>query len=92
MPLFFPVSQKQDQRCPEWALRRKERLCAMDFLFEGMENRNHLTLKKNSFYHDHRASSVREIYFPLIPDPQRLFLLFEKGEIDWVGDPFTKLP
>ncbi|MEZ5314710.1 MAG: peptide ABC transporter substrate-binding protein [Chlamydiales bacterium] len=51
-----------------------------------------IILKKNPKYWDAENVKLEEIDISLVSDPNTAILMYEKGEIDWVGHPFTWLP
>lgn len=51
-----------------------------------------LLLQQNPFYWDRASIDLNEIYFTMVKDPMTSFAMFEKGELDLVGDPFSPLP
>ena len=56
-------------------------------------NHNRLiVLEKNPDYWDAETVRLSAIHASLVNDPNTVILMYEKGEIDWVGHPFTSLP
>ncbi len=51
-----------------------------------------LTLHRNPYYWDLSSVEIDEICFTMVKDPMTAYALFEKGELDVVGDPFSPLP
>lgn len=51
-----------------------------------------LTFIKNQNYWDKSAVQLDEINFCMVKDPMTALIMFEKGELDVVGDPFSTLP
>jgi len=51
-----------------------------------------LTLKLNPFFWDHDHMHIKNVKISMIKDEMTAFYLYEKGEIDWIGDPFSPLP
>lgn len=51
-----------------------------------------MVLEKNPDYWDKKSVSLDQIEVSFIPDPMTALMLYEKGELDWVGHPFTQLP
>ncbi|MFC2049217.1 peptide ABC transporter substrate-binding protein [Chlamydiota bacterium] len=51
-----------------------------------------LVLEANPNYWDTDSLHVQEICFTMVRDPSTAFALFEKGDLDLVGDPFSPLP
>lgn len=51
-----------------------------------------LIFRPNSFYWDAANVELQEICFTMIKDPMTALAMYEKGELDVVGDPFSSLP
>lgn len=51
-----------------------------------------LVFKTNPYYWDKERIGLDEIEFSMIRDPMTAYALFEKGELDVVGDPYSPLP
>lgn len=51
-----------------------------------------LVLEKNAHYWDEQQVQLDEIHVLLVHDPSTALLMYEKGEIDYLGSPFTLLP
>ncbi|MCB1181429.1 MAG: peptide ABC transporter substrate-binding protein [Chlamydiia bacterium] len=51
-----------------------------------------LRLEKNPHFWDKTSLKIDQIDITFIHDPNTALLLFEKGELDWMGNPFTCLP
>lgn len=55
-------------------------------------NDQQLVLNKNPTYWDINNVQLDEIVFTMVRDPMAALVMFEKGELDVVGDPFSSLP
>lgn len=51
-----------------------------------------LVFKKNPLYWDQESVEIEELDFLMVRDPMTALALFEKGELDLVGDPFSTIP
>ena len=51
-----------------------------------------LILNKNRSYWDADSVELEEIYFTTVKDPMTAYIMYENGELDLVGDPFSSLP
>lgn len=51
-----------------------------------------LVLVKNRDYWDADSVDLEEIYFTMVKDPMTAYIMYENGELDLVGDPFSSLP
>lgn len=75
-PTFFPVPSKADVYSGPFTLKR------MDPEFA-------LVIKKNEAYWDKDQVALDQIYFSMITDHCTEALLFEEGELDWLGQPLS---
>ncbi len=88
--VFNPVNQSVVVRNTKWADSKSN-----DFVSNGpfrvKEWRvgDHLILEKNPYYWDKQNVELEEIYISLINCEQTALKLFEQGEIDFLGLPFT---
>lgn len=53
---------------------------------------SHLSFKKNPLYWNAKDTGCEEIQYQIIPDEQTAMLLFEQGELDWIGGALSPLP
>lgn len=51
-----------------------------------------MILQKNEHYWDKQNVFLDKIQISFVRDPSTALLLFEQGELDWLGFPFTQLP
>ncbi len=51
-----------------------------------------MTFLKNPLYWDAEAVQLDKIHFTFVKDPATALEMYEKGELDVVGDPFSSLP
>ena len=52
---------------------------------------SHLKLGKNPFFWDHSHIAIDEVHISMIQDGMTALALYQKGELDWIGDPFSYL-
>lgn len=53
---------------------------------------NHMVIVKNEAYWDVEPVRLEEIYLNIIEDETTELHMFESGELDWAGKPFSTLP
>ena len=51
-----------------------------------------VVLEKNPAYWDKDSVLIQQLHFSIIEDPATAFALFQKGELDWYGDPLGIIP
>lgn len=92
-PLFFAVCQKVDLIDPEWSRKTEQGfVCNGPFILKTWQSEQQMVLEKNMAYHDQKAVQLAHIHISFVKDPYTSLLMFEKGEIDWMGEPFCKIP
>ncbi len=62
------------------------------FLVKERVHDQKLILGKNSFYWDSGSVDLDEIRFSMVKDPMTALSMYERGELDVVGDPYSSLP
>lgn len=62
------------------------------FIIDKWQHDQIISLKKNPFYWDTKNVTLDSIEILVITDPLTAVQLFEKGELDWIGSPFSCLP
>lgn len=62
------------------------------FKIAAFESQRMLVLEKNPLYWDAPSINLDRIEVSLVSDPNTALLMYEKGELDWIGHPFTLLP
>ncbi|MDN3504189.1 MAG: peptide ABC transporter substrate-binding protein [Rhabdochlamydiaceae bacterium] len=53
---------------------------------------NYLRLKKNPNYWDAKNVTLQEIYITLVQDEMTAYQMYELGELDFIGTPFSSIP
>lgn len=62
------------------------------FVIDEWKHDERIILKKNSLYWDAKNVDLDYLEILFITDPLTAEQLFEKGELDWIGSPFSCLP
>jgi len=62
------------------------------FTIEEYVREKQLTLCQNEQYWDVSNVQLEKICISFVHDPNTAVMMYEKGELDWVGAPFTLLP
>jgi len=90
---YSPINKKVDQEHPNWANKAGEFfVCNGPFKPKKWKKSVEIDLEKNEYYWDSKAVMLSGVNVQIIPDTSTQFYLFEKGELDWVGEPFSPLP
>jgi oligopeptide transport system substrate-binding protein len=61
------------------------------FVLKQYQLQNQIILTKNPQYWDANNIQLQELDYFIIKDQETAVLMFEKGEIDWLGEPLTKI-
>jgi len=92
-PIYSPVSKKQEEKNPHWAKNGgSEYVCNGAFSLKKWQHNDGFTLEKNPLYRLHSRIKLHAIDVAIVEDPLTALALFDKGELDLVGEPFGFLP
>lgn len=90
-PVFSPVHKTLNKKDHDLS-------CSSDFIGNGpfkIKNwhfKEKISLEKNLFYWNAEKIPLKNIKISIVPEEQVAVLLFEKGEVDWIGKPLSKIP
>lgn len=88
--IFHPVNQAVNMRNPRWAEGRpREFVCNGPFRLKEWQRNHTIILEKNPYYWDAANVELDEIHISLISSEQTALQLYEQGELDFLGLPFT---
>lgn len=91
--IFYPVNSRLDKENPSWVTQDNHQfVCNGPFLLEKHLPQNKIVLKKNPNFWDAKQVPLPEIEIIFITDSITQLYMFEKGEIDWFGKPFSSVP
>ncbi len=78
---------------PLYVASEKEPTCFNGpFILGPWVHDRELIFKRNPLYWDVKSVQLQEIHFTMVKDPTTALSMYEKGELDLVGDPFSSLP
>lgn len=87
---FFPVHQQTIESNPNWAYEAGPAYITNGpFMLELWKHHNEITVVKNPTYWDHDSVKLNKINISLIEDANTELSLFEKGALDWTGNPVS---
>lgn len=90
-PFLFPAPKHIAEKDPGWA-DKPELVCNGPFKLKKRCLNSEILLVKNSHYWDQKHVYLDGIDVYIVQDHQTALNLFEKGELDWVGAPFMRMP
>lgn len=90
---YSPLCREIDQRHPGWAYHNAEsHVSNGPFKLSLWKLNDDLELVKNPLYHDAPSVKLDKIRINIIEEDPVALQMFEKGELDWYGDPINKMP
>ncbi|MCB1180998.1 MAG: peptide ABC transporter substrate-binding protein [Chlamydiia bacterium] len=82
-PIFFPIHQKGDFE--------RDFITNGPYIIEKWEHEHEICLKKNPLYWDSKHVRIQNVDLMMIDDSLTEYYLFENGELDFAGAPYTNL-
>ncbi len=90
---FFPVNAKIDKTYPEWVTQVGDLfICSGPFVLEKHKHNDELILLKNPEYWDAEHVKLPGIKIAIVKEANTQLIMYEKGELAWIGKPFSLLP
>ncbi len=88
---FFPVSQKVDERNPNWAFEAATHVGNGPFRIANWKHQDQIEMRKNQAYWDADQVVLGAMKLQMLSEETE-FKMFEKKELDWAGSPLSVLP
>lgn len=90
---FVAVPAHIVKEFPNWAKEAGERFVGNGpFVLKKWRHYNEIVVEKNPRYWDRDKVRLERISLPMIADENTELSMFENGELDWAGKPFSSLP
>lgn len=91
--IYSPLCRALEKANPGWAYaRERDYMCNGPFRLVRRLHADSLQLEKNELFWDKEQVSLEHIFIRVERDPLRTLRLFERGEIDWLGEPLCDIP
>jgi oligopeptide transport system substrate-binding protein len=90
LPYFYPNPRHFMENDPNWGNDEKI-ICNGPFKLKCWKRGNRIEVVKNPDYWDQENVHLDGIYAIIMENPNTALLMYEKGELDWIGDPFIRL-
>lgn len=91
--VFFPVNKALDEENPAWAFNaHKNFICNGPFCLSEWKHHNEIIVKKNPLFRVPEEVQLESIRLSIIANEMTSLQMYENGELDFVGHPFSTLP
>ncbi len=91
--VFFPVNAEIDHAHPDWDQQIGKRfICSGPFKLKEWKRGNTIVLAKNPHYYRSKEVLMEKIHLNMVDSEMTSLQMFEKGEIDILGQPLVPLP
>lgn len=88
-PPFYPV-HRISRRDSSWAMEASQSYITNGpFSLKRWKHHDKITLQRSPYYWDKESVKIEQISLHMIEDSTTELLLFEQGELDWVGEPIS---
>lgn len=91
-PAFMPVHQATDIKDRDWANAPESYVSNGPFLLKNWTHSDSVVVERNPNYWDAGNVHLSRINWVMIGDAMTELSLFEAGDLDWAGSPFSYLP
>jgi oligopeptide transport system substrate-binding protein len=90
---FSPLCKEIDELHPGWAYYGGEHfICNGPFRLANWKRNSEIQVVKNQEYWDAEFVHLRRIDISIIENPNLALELYQKGELDWIGEPLSEIP
>lgn len=90
-PVYSPVHRFFDQKGSNW-FSINDMVCNGPFKMQNWKFKQEIILDRNGLYWDEQNVYLEQINISIISDNCTALMMFERGEIDWIGEPLCPLP
>ncbi|NGX47946.1 MAG: Oligopeptide-binding protein OppA [Chlamydiae bacterium] len=91
--VFYPINTEIDHSHPEWDIQvGKSFVCSGPFYLKEWKRNNIMVLSKNPHYFRANEVLMEEISFSIVDSEMTTLQMFEKGQVDIIGQPLIPLP
>ena len=88
--LYYPIPKHIVEKDPEWATKL-DLVSNGPFILEEWKHNYSINLKRNPHYWNQKNIYLEKIYVLVIPSDFTALQMFEKGNIDWFGEPLYRV-
>lgn len=91
MSAFFPVHIPSAMKNRDWHLSAQSFVSNGPFCLKIWNHSDRVVLKKNPFFRDQKSVRLEGVEC-LVLSADTSLRMYEQGDLDWVGSPFSRLP
>lgn len=91
--VFYPVNSEVDHSHPDWDQNAgKNFICSGPFILKEWKRNNKIVLSRNPNYYKADEVILEDIHLSMVDSEMTSLQMFEKGQIDILGQPLIPLP
>lgn len=90
LPCFFPIPKHEIEKDSRWGAN-ENMVCNGAFKIKSWKKGNNIKVIKNPSYWDQNNVHLDAIEISVVEDSRTALLMYEKGNLDWVGSPFMRV-
>lgn len=91
--VYSPLCKQVDQLHPGWAYYGDDTYVSNGpFRLAKWKQNSEIQVLKNPLYWDAAAVKLHQIDISIVEDPNDALQLYQKGELDWIGEPLSEIP
>ncbi|MDN3508848.1 MAG: peptide ABC transporter substrate-binding protein [Candidatus Neptunochlamydia sp.] len=90
---FYPIPKHLDETDPSWIYRTDQSFVSNGpFNLKKWKQGECVTVEKSPSYWDQKNVYLSEIRISFLEDGMTQLYMYEKNQLDWIGDPVSKIP
>lgn len=91
--VYSPLCKEVDQLHPGWAYYGDDTYVSNGpFRLAKWKQNSEIQVVKNPLYWDAEAVKLHQIDISIVEDPNNALKLYQKDELDWIGEPLSEIP
>jgi oligopeptide transport system substrate-binding protein len=91
--IYSPLCKEVDKLHPCWSYYGDDTYVSNGpFRLSKWKRNNEIQVLKNPLYWDADTVQLRRIDISIVEDPNRALDLYQRGELDWIGEPLSEIP
>ncbi len=91
--IYSPLCKEVDELHPGWAYYGDDTYVSNGpFKLAKWRRNSEIQVLKNPLYWDVDSVHLNQIDISIVEDPERALMLYERGELDWIGEPLSEIP